>query len=463
MSHSQEVIHRRVRKNKWSITRCPRHAMAIRRGLVAGCLVQGLTLGLALAHETPKVAAATLDDEGSTSRSARTPATTDVRDYTTRRYEPAGFPLFGGDSDIGFEFGVVGTLSRFGNGIVPYEWNSDLVIALSVKDGPAGKEITQQMYQWNVDVPQLDGGRIRLNPQLMVYRTVNQLYFGVGNASAGRLPAGTTLRHFEFDDRQARLRELTRFRLTGPWNFVLGNSYRFEDPQVYAGSRLQSDATTKTVRGVQKLSLFTLATGIVYDSRDNEIFPRSGAYGDIGIRTVVAAPVAADVHYAGAGARLARYVPLGGPAILAVRGVADFEFGNVPVYDLYTGGVFFADEMIGGSSSVRGVPDGRYSGLIKVYMNVELRAMLLHLRLLGQNFALGGNLLFDTGRLWSDYTFRSPLDGTGVGLKWGAGCGGYLQWGQAAVFRLEVAYSPDAVSENPGFPVGIYVEDGVMF
>jgi hypothetical protein len=83
--------------------------------------------------------------------------------------------------------------------------------------------------------------------------------------------------------------------------------------------------------------------------------------------------------------------------------------------------------------------------------------------MLGQQFRFGGNLLFDTGRLWSDYTFHSRLDGTGIGLKWGAGVGAYLQWGQAAVFRLEVAYSPDARSENPGLPLGIYVEDGVMF
>ena len=89
--------------------------------------------------------------------------------------------------------------------------------------------------------------------------------------------------------------------------------------------------------------------------------------------------------------------------------------------------------------------------------------MLLHFRLLGQQFQLGNNLLFDAGRLWSDYSFRAAADGDGVGLKWGVGGGEYLQWGQAAVFRLEVAYSPDARSENPGLPLGIYVEDGVMF
>ncbi len=48
-------------------------------------------------------------------------------------------------------------------------------------------------------------------------------------------------------------------------------------------------------------------------------------------------------------------------------------------------------------------------------------------------------------------------------MKWGTGGGIYLVWGQAAVFRVEVAYSPDAKAENPGLPLGIYVEDGVMF
>ena len=93
----------------------------------------------------------------------------DTVDYNRERYEPAGFPLLGGDSDIGFEFGVVGTLSKFGKGSVPYEWNMDLVLALSIKNGPNGEELTQQSYQWNVDVPNLDHGRVRLNPQLLYY------------------------------------------------------------------------------------------------------------------------------------------------------------------------------------------------------------------------------------------------------------------------------------------------------
>jgi Omp85 superfamily domain len=384
-------------------------------------------------------------------------------DYDTPHYEPAGFPLLGGDSDIGFEFGVVGTLSHFDKGIIPYQWNMDVVLALSLKSGPSGEEITQQSYQWNIDVPDLYGGRVRLNPQLLYYRTVNQLYFGIGNASSAVAPAGASPRYFEFDDRQARLRELTRIALRGPVDLLIATTYRYEDPHPYAASRLTTDAASGAVRGVQPMSLFTAAAGFVYDTRDNEIFPRRGSYHTVGMRATLGLPLSASVGYGGAGARISTYVPLGGPAILALRGTADLEFGNVPIYDLYTGGVFTTDEMVGGSAAVRGVPDGRYSGLIKVFGNAELRAMLLQVHLLGQQFRFGGNLLFDAGRLWSDYTFHAAVDGSGVGIKWGAGGGAYLQWGQAAVFRLEVAYSPDAASENPSLPLGIYVEDGVMF
>ncbi len=119
--------------------------------------------------------------------------------------------------------------------------------------------------------------------------------------------------------------------------------------------------------------------------------------------------------------------------------------------------------MIGGSAGIRGVPIGRYLGKIKAVGNVELRAMWAKFALLGQKFQIGDNIFFDAGRVWTDYTFKNPLDGNGLGIKWGTGVGAYLMWGQAAVFRIEAAFSPDARAENPNFPIGLYVEDGVMF
>ena len=169
------------------------------------------------------------------------------------------------------------------------------------------------------------------------------------------------------------------------------------------------------------------------------------------------------MRYVEAGAILRGFVPLGDRVVLAGRFIANFQAGNVPFYDLFQAGPFDMKEMPGGSAGVRGVPVGRYLGPIKLVGNIELREMLLKFSVLGQKFTLGNDVFFDTGRVWSDYSFRSPLDGTGVGLKYGVGAGLYVLWGQAAMLRIEAAYSPDAVSENPSLPLGIYVEDGTMF
>jgi hypothetical protein len=388
-------------------------------------------------------------------------------DYDKSRIEPAVFPIIGGSSDIGFEFGAVGTFSKFGNSIRPYEWNLDLVAAVSFKGGPSGAaELTQQNFLMNLDVPGLRHGTLRINPEVAYIRTVNEGYFGLGNATTGKRPAvinGEAGQYFEYEDRYALVRELTRVRLHPPFDLMIATTYRYEAPESYAGSQLAQDRAAGKVLGLSPMSLGLLGAGVIYDSRDNEYFPHKGAYNQIGVRYVQGVPFSGDVHYGAFGAILAIYRPIGGPFVLAARALVDAEVGNVPFYDLLAGEPFNQDQIIGGSAGVRGVPEGRYLGKLKALGNLELRAMLIHIHLLGQAFHIGGDLLFDTGRVWSDYTFNNPEDGSGLGLKWGAGGGLYFIWGQAAVFRVEAAYSPDAASENPSFPIGLYVQDNVAF
>jgi hypothetical protein len=184
---------------------------------------------------------------------------------------------------------------------------------------------------------------------------------------------------------------------------------------------------------------------------------------EVGVRLEEGVPFGADVRYAEIGAILRGFVPLVGPLVLAGRLVANAQVGNVPFFDLFQAGPLDQKEMPGGSAGIRGVPVGRYLGPIKVIGNIELRAMLTQFTILKQTFTLGNDVFFDTGRVWSDYSFRSPLDGRGIGLKYGVGGGIYVLWGEAAMLRIEAAYSPDAVSENPTLPVGIYVNDNTMF
>jgi hypothetical protein len=399
------------------------------------------------------------------------PPSRDATDYVTRRFEPAGFPLIGGDSDIGLEMGAVGTLSYFADGVKPYRWNMDLLAAISVKQGPSGVEIAQQQYLWNWDVPGLDGGKLRLNPEVSYSHTINYGYFGLGNASSPGVPTANTNpgRYHEWIESIAQVRSSARYRLVGPLSAQLAVQYLFVDPESYAASLLATNETQRQASGqpllygTSQLSLPSLAAGFVYDTRDSEIFPHRGMLHEVGVRGEEGLPTSGGVHYLEAGAILRGYVPLGDTFVLAGRLVLNAQVGNVPFYDLFQAGPFDQKEMPGGSAGVRGVPVGRYLGPLKAIGNVELRAMWLRFGVLGQKFTLGNTVFFDTGRVWSDYSFHSSLDGSGVGLKYGVGGGIYVLWGQAAMLRIEAAYSPDAVAENPTLPLGIYVEDGIMF
>ena len=135
---------------------------------------------------------------------------------------------------------------------------------------------------------------------------------------------------------------------------------------------------------------------------------------------------------------------------------------EVAFYDLSQGGAFIPLDLPGGAQGVRGVPNGRYQGLVKVVANVELRVTHLRFRLFGDDFRVGNNIFFDAGRVFSKYG-PDERDGKGLGLKYGVGAGVFVVWGTAAVFRVEFAYSPDAVAANPNFPIGIYAADSQMF
>jgi outer membrane protein assembly factor BamA len=312
----------------------------------------------------------------------------------------------------------------------------------------------------------------------MVYyqRTIDQGYFSLGNASIGSPPANAPPRYFQYLDSELRARQLARIAL-GPkgYDLVVIGTFRAEAPETYAKSKLAADALEKNadgtpfIRGLNphgssELGVAMLGGGLIYDTRDDEVFTHSGTFHQVGLRAVQGLPYEENIQYGAAGANFCWYVPLQHRLLVfATRIAVDLEFGNVPFYDLFTGGPFQTYDMPGGPTGIRGVPSGRYLGRVKALGNAEFRSLPISFHLFHQSFHVGGDVFFDTGRIWVDYTFSSKLDGSGFGLKYGVGGGIYALWGQAAFFRVEAAYSPDQVSENPGFPLGIYVEEGTMF
>jgi hypothetical protein len=388
-----------------------------------------------------------------------------------RRYELAGFPIIGGNSDIGFQFGGAATWTRFYDSAHPYLWNIDLLLSASLKDDTAGFRMVQQSHVLRLDAPDLFGGKARLDARGSFQRTINQGYYGIGNASVAVVPPGqpNVGRTYQYIQQEGRVRAIVRvYHLLGPFDLALGGNLRVEAPSAYAGSQLAADLAAHEsdgspyLTGASTMLLGTASAGVMLDTRDSEFVTRSGVYYQLGVAGTVGS---ADLASYGEGsAVLAHYAPLGPTFIFANRFVGSFQFGRVPFYDLAQGGVFEPQYLLGSEQGVRGVPLARYAGRVKMITNTELRATPFpRFHILGQRLRIGTNVFFDAGRVWSDYQVISPADGNSLGLKYGVGGGVFLQWGEAAIFRVEVAYSPDAVSENPGFPVGIYVSDGLMF
>jgi outer membrane protein assembly factor BamA len=387
-----------------------------------------------------------------------------------RRYELAGFPIIGGNSDIGVQFGGAATYTRFYDEAFPYLWNIDLLLSASVKDDTEGFRLVQQSHVLRFDAPDLLDGRLRLDTRGSFQRTINAGFYGIGDATtAGPLPGQTSIgQSYQYTQQEGRLRSIMRLHTGTDFDLALGANLRLEAPSVYGGSLLGQEVAAGgspsgvSLLGTQTALLGGLSAGFIVDHRDSEFITRRGYFYQVGLSANVGS--AEEVAYGEAAVVLSHFAPIGGPFIFASRFIASAQFGRVPFYDLQQGGVFEPQYLFGGEQGIRGVPNGRYAGKIKVVTNTEIRGTPFpRFKLIGQRLLIGTNVFFDTGRVWSDYSVTSTVDGNNIDLKFGVGAGVFLQWGEAAIFRVEVAYSPDAVSENPGFPVGIYVSDGTMF
>jgi hypothetical protein len=407
----------------------------------------------------------------STSTADRTPLAIVRQKLDPARFEWAGFPIIAGNSDIGVQFGVAATFTRFREGVAPYFWNLDVVLSTSVKGDSNGVGFIQQADVLRLDAPDLLDHHLRLDTRGSFTRTINEGYYGIGNAAgAGPRPGqADEIRLNQYIQEEARVRTIgrvhTKIKIL---DFAFGGNLRYEWPTIYPGSKLALDAAARNpdgspvIYGTQNEGLASVAAGVMIDTRDNEFITTHGIYYQIGFGGTVGS--AEGIGYTQASGVLAHYAPIGGPVIFATRIIADWEFGNVPFYDLQQGGIF-EPQMLIGPGGVRGVPEGRYAGAAKVVGNVEIRIPLPRFRLFGQRFRFGTTTFFDGGRVWASYRGGADVahDGTTLGLHYGVGGGVFLQWGEAAIFRVEAAYSPDAESENPGFPIGLYVSDGLMF
>lgn len=392
------------------------------------------------------------------------------------RVEPTIVPAIAGSSDIGFLFGAMATLAQFEPGYDPYRWRGETVLVTAVKDGPEGAELTMQVYYLRFNFPDLIGGRLRLTPEVFFTRRINSGYYGLGNASQPGLaqaertgPETGRVNQYISTSPMALLNG--QINLGYGLSALVGGMLRASFIEPYAGSKLAVDAGATDeagapfIRGVDPdgQGHGRLAAGGQFDSRDHETAPQEGMFHSIGAYLSPPGPLGSEHWFGGVAADARFFVPLlRDHLVVGLRVLGDMQFGEPPFYQLGQYGVF-KDRSFTGSRGLRGPPQGRYHGLVKVLGNLELRSMFLSFMLFEQRWRLGATALADTGRVWAGYRIDPQLDGTGLGLKVGVGGGPRLQIGETVMIRIDVVYSPDSADGHDELPVGIYWDMGELF
>jgi hypothetical protein len=375
--------------------------------------------------------------------------------------ERALVPVVGGDTDIGFGGGFIGSLARPTVGPAPFRWKLEgaMLATFKLRDGP------------NLDAPFQDAhvgfirngllhGMLRLEFRAAFTRETNLRYYGLGNRSVDPPGPDQPARDL-FTRTHPAARARARIQLDGPMHIVLGTIYVQNWVSFGDQSTLLRDATLGSERERELLQVDTrhglhlLEGGLVIDTRDDEISPSHGGFHTIEVRASPWRTPALPYRYLGISGVARMYLPvIHDRLVAALRVVGDVQFGDVPFYELSR---FDETSALGGSKYVRGVPSNRYWGKRKLLGNLEVRSQLYHRQIRGSRYELGFTAFLDTGRVWADVDRAPELDGTGLGLKYGVGGGLRLQKDQTFVLRADLAWSPDA------HPLGGYFLAGHLF
>jgi hypothetical protein len=330
-------------------------------------------------------------------------------------------PIAGGDSDVGIGVGEVGDWARLQPGTGLYRWRleSQAFITFKLRDG----DLIVPFQDYSLLLSERNWGaekRWTFDIRGAFTDESTLKFYGIGNASP--LPAADLgTRQSEYGRMHPTLSIETRRALAQGLYLFFGSVYTHNWLSVPAGGTLATlhDSGPEEQRAM--LGSFTshgvelLEVGLEYDSRDNEIVTRSGAFHSLQVRYSPRAGNTLPYAYEQINLTMRAYAtPIPRWLTLSGRLVGDVLLGDPPFYELAR---FNQTPAIGGVNAVRGVPAQRYYGKVKLFGNFEARSELLPFR---------------------------------IGSK-------RLQEGQTFVVRADLAWSPDAR------PIGAYFAAGQIF
>lgn len=377
-----------------------------------------------------------------------------------RSFDTAIVPIVGGDTDIGFGAGALGSVARLDPDRQPFRWRIDGAAFATVKPrkGPRFEWPYQDAF-----VGYSHNGlfleRLRFEARLSFTRETDLRYYGIGNASVA--PVDDVAERDFFTRTHPTARARARLALTPAMAIVFGSIYTLTWLDFDASSRLAQDQVSGSAQLRRLLlvdrqhALHLFEAGMLFDTRDDETAPSRGQYHQVELRLSPWRSSRHPYRYAELHTTLRFYQQVvSDRLVLAARAVGYLQVGDVPFYELAR---YDETSALGGAKGVRGIPKNRYYGKRKTFGNLEARGRLVTFRVRSSEYALGLAGFLDGGRVWADLRSAPELDGGGWGLKYGAGGGLRLQKGSTFILRVDLAWSPDAR------PLGGYFLAGHVF
>lgn len=270
-------------------------------------------------------------------------------------------------------------------------------------------------------------------------------YFGLG--------MGTTFSDDDITDAQPHfyealhnrysLRAEVQRQIAGPLRVLAGldaqhwNLSPLEGPSVFANDLAANVDPTMGVGTAEVMA----RVGLVFDSRDSEVAPTTGAKLEA-IASGADADIAGDLTYTRLTLTAQGHVPASERLTVSARAAAQL-MGGTPRFGSYyrIDGSEYQLHAMGGASTHRALPRNRYLGRHALFGNLETRYTVY-----GYPTAVLASLVafLDAGRVFESEDFSLTTDE----LQVGGGAGFFVQVGLLAVLGATVGVGPDGAVLN---------------
>ncbi len=334
-------------------------------------------------------------------------------------------PLAGFDSDYGLLFGAGVQLNRYNFREIPKEYMQQLSVSYATRFGNIAIEYDADFYSIIK--------RGRLNVTAAITQQFVTRYFGYGNET----PYDKNLDANNYYQTNQNL--LTFFPMLY-YNFserIIGN---FGISFIQTKTSLNSDTLLSGFRygdyGLGVIKPFGLYFGLEFDGKDHPQYPINGYWMKFYGRIFPDVYDIPETFYM-AGYDLRTYLT---PDILPFATLA-LRTGGSKVFSKYP---FYAGATVGGTNSLRGYNDKRFSGDAAVFGQAELRLFITKLNLILRS-KLGINLFAETGRVFTieDNSKKwHPSYGMGIWIAY---------FNSELIGTSYVAFSPERTTFNLGF------------